>query len=61
MNERLGTEPAIRSGLDGFTGPVLYAEHHESHAADWHSGKCGRQTERATIAYSPGGFHELAA
>lgn len=33
MKERLYSERAIRAGLGAFTGKVLYAEHHESHAA----------------------------
>lgn len=33
MKERLYSERAIRAGLGDFTGKVLYAEHHESHAA----------------------------
>ena len=33
IKEKLYTDRAIRDGLGGFTGKVLYAEHHESHAA----------------------------
>jgi carbamoyltransferase len=33
MKERLFAERDIRAGLDGYTGKLLYAEHHESHAA----------------------------
>ena len=33
VKEKLYTDKAIRDGLGGFTGNVLYAEHHESHAA----------------------------
>ena len=33
VKEKLYTDKAIRDGLGGFTGKVLYAEHHESHAA----------------------------
>jgi carbamoyltransferase len=33
MKERLYAERAIRSGLEGYSGKILYAEHHESHAA----------------------------
>jgi carbamoyltransferase len=33
MKERLYAERAIRLGLDGYRGKILYAEHHESHAA----------------------------
>lgn len=33
IKEKLYTDKAIRSGLDGYDGKVLYAEHHESHAA----------------------------
>jgi carbamoyltransferase len=33
MKEKLFTERQIRAGLSGYTGPVLYSEHHESHAA----------------------------
>ncbi len=33
LGDRLRTERTIRAALDGFEGPVLYAEHHESHAA----------------------------
>ncbi|HEY8166858.1 MAG TPA: carbamoyltransferase [Gemmatimonadaceae bacterium] len=33
MKEKLYTDNAIREGLGGFKGRVLYAEHHESHAA----------------------------
>ena len=45
MKERLYTEQAIRAGLGGYTGKVLYAEHHESHAAS---------------AYYPSPFDEAA-
>ena len=33
IKEKLYTDRAIREGLGGFDGKVLYAEHHESHAA----------------------------
>jgi carbamoyltransferase len=33
MKDKLYTDKAIRRGLNDFTGKVLYAEHHESHAA----------------------------
>lgn len=33
MKERLYTERALRNGLHGYEGKLLYAEHHESHAA----------------------------
>ena len=33
VKDKLYTDKAIRSGLDGYGGKVLYAEHHESHAA----------------------------
>ena len=33
IKEKLYTDRAIRDSLGGFTGRVLYAEHHESHAA----------------------------
>ena len=33
LKEKLYTDRSIRDGLDGFDGKVLYAEHHESHAA----------------------------
>ncbi len=33
IKEKLYTDNAIRTALDGFDGKVLYAEHHESHAA----------------------------
>ena len=33
MKERLFAERDIRGGLGGYAGKVLYAEHHESHAA----------------------------
>src|SRR5437867_3685281 len=33
MKEKLFTDRDIRRGLDGYEGPILYAEHHESHAA----------------------------
>jgi carbamoyltransferase len=33
LKEKLYTDRAIRDSLDGFEGKVLYAEHHESHAA----------------------------
>jgi carbamoyltransferase len=33
IKEKLYTDRAIRDALGGFTGKVLYAEHHESHAA----------------------------
>jgi carbamoyltransferase len=33
VTERLRTEQTIRNALAGFSGPLVYAEHHESHAA----------------------------
>ena len=45
MKERLHVEHAIRSGLDGYKGKLLYTEHHESHAAS---------------AYYPSPFDEAA-
>jgi carbamoyltransferase len=33
IKEKLYTDRAIRDALGGFTGKLLYAEHHESHAA----------------------------
>lgn len=33
MSERLRTAPTIRTALDGFHGPLVFAEHHEAHAA----------------------------
>jgi carbamoyltransferase len=33
MKERLYIERAVRAGLPGYEGKMLYAEHHESHAA----------------------------
>jgi carbamoyltransferase len=33
IKEKLYTDRDLRENLDGFTGPVLYSEHHESHAA----------------------------
>ena len=33
LKDKLYTDRAIRDGLGGFTGRVLYSEHHESHAA----------------------------
>ncbi|MEO5589836.1 MAG: carbamoyltransferase [Gemmatimonadaceae bacterium] len=33
LKEKLYTDKALRDGLEGFSGKVLYAEHHESHAA----------------------------
>src|SRR5688572_33437076 len=45
MKDRLYPEQAIRAGLGGYTGKVLYAEHHESHAAS---------------AYYPSPFDEAA-
>jgi carbamoyltransferase len=33
LKEKLYTDRSIRDSLGGFTGKVLYAEHHESHAA----------------------------
>ena len=33
VKDKLYTDKAIRDGLSGFEGRVLYAEHHESHAA----------------------------
>ena len=33
LKEKLYTDRSIRDALGGFTGRVLYAEHHESHAA----------------------------
>jgi carbamoyltransferase len=45
MKERLYAERGIRSGLGGYTGKILYTEHHESHAAS---------------AYYPSPFDEAA-
>lgn len=45
MRERLYAERAIRSGLDGYAGKLLYTEHHEAHAAS---------------AYYPSPFNEAA-
>jgi carbamoyltransferase len=45
MKERLHVERAIRSGLEGYKGKLLYTEHHESHAAS---------------AYYPSPFDEAA-
>lgn len=45
MKERLHVERAIRSGLEGYNGKLLYTEHHESHAAS---------------AYYPSPFDEAA-
>jgi carbamoyltransferase len=45
MRERLYIDRAIRSGLGGYSGKLLYAEHHESHAAS---------------AYYPSPFDEAA-
>lgn len=45
MKERLFAERHIRQGLGGYTGTLLYAEHHESHAAS---------------AYFPSPFDEAA-
>src|SRR3954462_6981768 len=33
MKEKLFTSKALRSGLNGYEGDLLFAEHHESHAA----------------------------
>lgn len=33
IKEKLYTDRELRNALDGFAGQVLYAEHHESHAA----------------------------
>ncbi|HUE30673.1 MAG TPA: carbamoyltransferase N-terminal domain-containing protein, partial [Verrucomicrobiae bacterium] len=33
LKEKLFTRDQIRRALDGYAGPVLFAEHHESHAA----------------------------
>jgi len=33
LKEKLFTRDMIRGELDGYTGPMLFAEHHESHAA----------------------------
>jgi carbamoyltransferase len=33
MKEKLYTAREVRSGLGGYEGPLLFAEHHESHAA----------------------------
>lgn len=33
VKDKLYTDKAIRAGLDGYKGQVLYTEHHESHAA----------------------------
>ena len=33
MRDRLRVTPLIRNGLGGYNGPVLFAEHHASHAA----------------------------
>lgn len=45
MRERLYAEREIRSGLGGYTGKLLYTEHHEAHAAS---------------AYYPSPFDEAA-
>jgi carbamoyltransferase len=45
LNERVHTDSIIRSALTNYTGPVLYPEHHESHAAS---------------AYYPSPFSEAA-
>lgn len=45
MKERLFAERAIRSGVDGYEGKLLYTEHHEAHAAS---------------AYYPSPFDEAA-
>ena len=45
MKERLYIEREIRAGLGGYSGKLLYAEHHESHAAS---------------AYYPSPFDEAA-
>ena len=45
MKERLYIEREIRAGLGGYTGKLLYTEHHESHAAS---------------AYYPSPFDEAA-
>jgi len=45
MKERLFAERDIRAGLNGYTGKLLYTEHHESHAAS---------------AYYPSPFDEAA-
>jgi carbamoyltransferase len=33
IKEKLYLERQLREGLDGYQGPILFAEHHESHAA----------------------------
>jgi carbamoyltransferase len=33
IKEKLYTDKQLREGLDGYTGQILYSEHHESHAA----------------------------
>jgi len=33
MQEKLFTHRQLRRAMDGYTGPIFYAEHHESHAA----------------------------
>ncbi len=33
IKEKLYTSSDLRAGLDGYTGPMLFSEHHESHAA----------------------------
>src|SRR5687767_1201810 len=33
IKEKLYTDRQLREGLEGYTGQILYAEHHESHAA----------------------------
>jgi carbamoyltransferase len=33
IREKLFTERLLRDGLNGFDGPILFSEHHESHAA----------------------------
>ena len=45
LKDRLYTERHIRSGLGGYTGMILYTEHHEAHAAS---------------AYFPSPFDEAA-
>ena len=43
IKEKLFTDRQIRSALGGYDGPLLYAEHHESHAA---SASCRRRFRR---------------
>ncbi|HET9947377.1 MAG TPA: carbamoyltransferase [Longimicrobiales bacterium] len=68
MKEKLFLERAIRDGLAGYEGEILYAEHHESHAASAFFPSPFREAailtmdgvgEWATAAWGVGADHDI--